>query len=321
MSDEGSRPGRTGRAKTKPFRRKPRTLTVGGRTVTTRGLRRSFWSDFYSNAMTVGWGAFLSASFLIFVLTNALFALLYALAPAPVSNVEEAPALLLFFFSIETLATVGYGDMHPQTTYGHAVASLEMFCGLFLSALLTGLIFARFSRPRARFMFADVLTVAVHEGRPTIIVRVANARQNVVTDATAKLWFTRKRFSAEGIAYRGFQELRLERSENPIFVLTWSLFHPLDEASPLFGMTVDDMRDCELSLLLALTGTDAATSQLVQGRHDYSLDDVRWNHRYVDVVGEDENGDRLIDYARFHEVQALPASPELDQLASASIAS
>jgi inward rectifier potassium channel len=320
-SDAGSRPPRPLlriRARLAP---PARTVSIAGRQVTTRGLERSFWADFYNNAMVIGWGAFLGYAALVFVGINAIFAVFYALGDAPIANDGGNSLPLLFFFSIETLATVGYGDMHPQTTYGHVLASVEMFGGLFLSALLTGLIFARFSRPRARFIFAEVVTVALHEGCPTIIVRVANGRRNMITNATAKLWVIRRRVNAEGVTYRGFEPLGLQKAENPVFALSWSLFHPLDEASPLFGLTAADLAASETSLLLALTGVDEATAQQVQGRRDYTIDTFRWNHRYADILGEGPSGEPVVDYTHFHMAHPLPASPAMDQLASASIAS
>ena len=298
-----------------------RRLTIAGRTVTTRGLATSFWADFYNNAMMIGWGAFLGAAALVFVGINAVFAVLYAVGDQPIANDGGNNLALLFFFSIETLATVGYGDMHPQTTYGHSVASVEMFAGLFLSALLTGMIFARFSRPNARFVFADVVTVAPHEGCPTIIVRVANARGNMITNATAKLWMIRRRVNAEGVTYRGFEQLQLTKAENPIFALSWSLFHAIDTSSPLWGSTADELEREEASLLLALTGIDEVTAQQVQGRFDYPMANFRWNHRYADIVGRGPSGETQIDYTDFHKAHPLPPSAAMDQLASASIAS
>ena len=302
-------------------RERTRTVTIGSRTVITRGLHTSVWGDFYTNAMRIGWGSFLGFSALVFVAVNVVFALLYAVGDAPVADVGPSRLLPLFFFSIETLATVGYGDMHPQSIYGHAVASVEMFSGLFLSALLTGLIFARFSRPRARFIFAEIVTVHLHDGVPTIVVRVANARQYMITNATAKLWMIRKRLNAEGVEYRGFEELRLVKSENPVFVLSWSLFHTIDERSPLFGVTAGALGATDAALLLALEGIDEATAQRVQGRRDYFLGDFRWNHRYADILGVGPRGEPLLDYAGFHDSLALPPEPAMDQLASASIAS
>ena len=144
--------------------------------------------------------------------------------------------LSLFYFSIETLATVGYGDMHPQTNYGHLVATIEIFTGMSFLAVMTGLIFARFSRPRARFVFAEHPVVGLHQGRPTLMIRVANARNNTISQATARLWLFLVENTSEGTQLRRYYELELERQEHPMFTLSWTLFHVIDDSSPLFGL-------------------------------------------------------------------------------------
>ena len=139
-------------------------VRIGHREVETLGLTPGFWTDLYHRAMTVSWPAFFATAALIFIALNALFAVLYSLGNRPIANVAGQGILDLFYFSIETLATVGYGDMHPQTNYGHFVATVEIFTGMSFLAVMTGLIFARFSRPRARFVFADHPVVTMHEG-------------------------------------------------------------------------------------------------------------------------------------------------------------
>ncbi len=277
----------------------------GDRRITTRGLADGFWHDAYYTAMTARWPAFVGASAVVFCAVNILFAFAYLLAPGAVAGVGEGNLPNAFFFSIETLATVGYGDLHPQTRYGHAVASVEMFVGLFLSALLTGLIFARFSRPRARFLFADVVTLHDHEGQPTLVVRVANARQSTIVNASAKLWLIRDRVSREGVLYRGFEPLALQRAENPTFLLSWSVFHVIDADSPLAGQSGEALAADGASVLLTLTGHDESASQQVHGRQTYAMDRVRWNHRYADIIDIAPDGDVTVDYTRFHEVVDL----------------
>ncbi len=125
-------------------------IRVGHREIETLGLEQGFWSDLYHRSMTVYWPVFFGSAALIFVLLNVLYALLYSLGKDPVANLGADRFLDLIYFSIETLATVGYGDMHPQTDYGHFIATIEIFTGMCFLAVLTGLVFARFSRPRAR---------------------------------------------------------------------------------------------------------------------------------------------------------------------------
>jgi inward rectifier potassium channel len=174
-------------------------VRVGTRTIETRGLADGFWTDLYHRSMTVYWPVFFGSAAAIFVFLNAIFAFVFWLGDTPVANVSpELPLpVSLFYFSIETLATVGYGDMHPQTNYGHVVATVEIFTGMCFLAVMTGLIFARFSRPRARFIFAEHPIVGQHQGQKTLMIRVANERHNTISQATARLWLLRVETVAE----------------------------------------------------------------------------------------------------------------------------
>ena len=170
-----------------------------------------FWTDLYHRSMTVYWPVFFASAALIFIVLNAVFALPLsgsATTRSPMSAADLPLPLSLFYFSIETLATVGYGDMHPQTNYGHLVATIEIFTGMSFLAVMTGLIFARFSRPRARFVFAEHPVVALHQGQPTLMIRVANARNNTISQATARLWLFRVENTSEGTQLRRY--LRVE---------------------------------------------------------------------------------------------------------------
>ncbi len=169
----------------RPRRPRAQVRDVAGRRVIAEGLERNVWSNLYFNAMTMSWPAFIATLAAAFVALNFVFALIYDLGEAPIANAREGSLADLFFFSVETTSTVGYGDMHPQTIYGHLVATAENFTGLLLLAMMTGLVFARFSRPRARIIFAKYPVVAQHNGVTTLVFRMANARSNFITEATA----------------------------------------------------------------------------------------------------------------------------------------
>ena len=141
--------------------------------------------------MTASWPAFIGGAALVFLVFNAIFASLYWIGDQPIANVRGGAYVDYLYFSIETLSTAGYGDMHPQTHYGHFIATVELFTGIFSMSLMTGLIFARFSRPNARLLFADNPVISTHEGKPTLMVRLANERHNIIGNATAKLWLLR----------------------------------------------------------------------------------------------------------------------------------
>jgi inward rectifier potassium channel len=195
--------------------------------------------------------------------------------------------------------------MHPQTDYGHLVATVEIFTGMSFLAVMTGLVFARFSRPRARFVFAQHPLVTLHEGQPTLMIRVANARLNIVSGAIARLWLIRTERSAENQHFRRYRELELQRNENPVFALSWTIFHVVDEQSPLYGLSADDLAGTDVTLVLTVSGLDDSSAQQLNARRSYSQEQIRWNHRYVDILTNSNNGRLLVDYAKFHNV--IPA--------------
>src|ERR1700719_2955214 len=218
-----------------------RVVMPGGREVIAEGLHLNFWADISHRCMTASWPAFIAGAALVFVVFNAIFASFYWIGHLPISNVPGGAYIDYLYFSIETLSTAGYGDMHPQTHYGHFIATIELFTGIFSMSLMTGLIFARFSRPSSRILFANAAVVSNHEGETTLMVRFANERHNVISNATAKLWMLKNVVTAEGHPTRRFFELPLLRNESPIFALSWTLYHVIDERSPLYGLTAEDM--------------------------------------------------------------------------------
>jgi inward rectifier potassium channel len=188
-------------------KRKSHLLLIGQREVETHGLDSGFWNDLYHRSVTVYWPVFFGSAAAIFVTLNAVFAFFYWLGDRPIANVSDDLPLGLFYFSIETLATVGYGDTHPQTDYGHLVATVEIFTGMSFLAVMTGLIFARFSRPKARFAFARFPVVSTLNGQPTLMIRIANARHNTISQATARLWLFRLEHTKEREQLRRYYEL------------------------------------------------------------------------------------------------------------------
>jgi inward rectifier potassium channel len=277
-------------------------IRVGHREIETLGLSQGFWTDLYHRSMTIYWPVFFGSAALVFILLNVLFAFIFWLGKDPVANADNESALQLFYFSIETLATVGYGDMHPQTDYGHTVATVEIFTGMCFLAVMTGLIFARFSRPRARFVFAEHPVVAMREGHPTLMIRMANARHNTISRATARLWLLRIERSMEGDQFRRFYELKVERGEHPMFMLSWTIFHAIDKESPLHGVTPAQMAEADASLALNVSGLDDASAQQLYARRLYGAEDIRWGYRYRDITGVSPQGRFLLDYNKFNDV-------------------
>jgi inward rectifier potassium channel len=280
---------------------KARVVRLGDREIINEGLRLNFWADISHRCMTASWPSFIVGAALVFVVFNALFAVLYWIGDQPVSNVHRNDYIDYLYFSIETLSTAGYGDMHPQTHYGHFVATVELFTGIFSMSLMTGLVFARFSRPRARLLFAKYPVITKHEGQSTLMIRFANERRNIIGNATARLWFLRNITSAEGQFSRRFTELALLRNEHPSLTLTWTLYHVIDSTSPLFGLDAEDLKAAQVSLVVVVSGYDIVAAQTVHARMSYDNTDIRFGQRYADILETFDDGRIRINYGRFHD--------------------
>ncbi len=285
-----------------------RVLRTETGTVVTHGLPGRNRLDLYHRALTASWPIFFTSLGGFFVVLNAVFAVLYSLGHAPIANQAPDGFLGAFFFSVETLATVGYGDMHPQTIYAHAIATLEIFTGMSSIAMATGLIFVRFSRPRARIIFSRHAVVRPLDGVPTLMLRAANARQNYIVEAKARLRLMRYETKPEGYPLWHILDLKLVREQHPLFLLGWNLMHVIDETSPLYGETAESLAACEASLMLMIEGADETTTQTMYGRCTWGHEEIHWQHAFVDLLHEDEDGVTHLDYSMFHEVRPLDTS-------------
>ncbi len=278
---------------------------LGGRRIIAEGLEGNFWTDLYHNAMTASWPVFIAALAAVFVLLNVVFAVIYDLGDKPIANTRGGLPDL-FFFSVETTSTTGYGDMHPQTDYGHVVATVENFAGMLCLAAMTGLVFARISRPRARIIFARNPVVCEHDGVPTLMFRMANARSNFMSEATAKLWWIGPQISREGRRLVSFQPMRLVKSENPTLALSWVLFHPIDADSPLFGLSADAVTSSDINFVVSVMGFDETSSQTEHARGVFAAEDVRFGEEYEDIIWVDDQGLRHIDYSKINATRPAP---------------
>ena len=264
-------------------------IRVGSYEFKKVGISRFDLRDPYHLAVTLTWPGYLSALFGLYLSANLVFALLFWLAPGSVANARPHSFADALFFSIETIGTVGYGDMHPLTLYGHLIASIEIVCGLAFTAILTGLTFVRFSRPRAKLIFAANPVIVTHNNRPTLMLLVGNGRPGVLTDATAKLNVMLSETAADGRKLRRAQELRVERAHIPVFPLSWTLMHVLDEKSPLYGYDAARVRQAEVRIFVTLEARDPTLATSVHDIRTYAPEDIRFGARYRDpvVVGDD----------------------------------
>jgi inward rectifier potassium channel len=285
-------------------------MKLGARLVITQGIRAEVLQDLFHFFMKVGWPRLFATIAGFFLGFDLLFGFLYNLVPGCIANLNPPGFAGAFFFSVETLATVGYGDMHPQTFYGHTLAMIEIFIGLMSLAVITGIMFARFSRPRARFLFTRNAVVRPVDGKTTLIFRAANERQNVVQEASAQLRMLRDEVTEEGFRIRRIVDLPLIRSQHPIFVLGWSIMHVIDENSPLYGETSESLQQSSTAFILGVSGTDDTTGQVLMARAEYQAGDIRWNQTFSDILHVAEDGTLHVDFTKFHDVEPFPVGNE-----------
>ncbi len=272
-----------------------------------RGQDASRWTDFYHAMLTVPWLVFLLGIAGFFISLNIVFALLYMADANGIENARPGNFWDAFLFSVQTIASIGYGKLSPQSNYVNAVVVAEAFAGILNVALITGAVFARFSRPTARVLFSNVAVVTLFDGTPTLMFRAANQRGNQILDANITLSFARQATSPEGIVMRRFEELKLVRARTPLFALSWTVMHRIDETSPLHGVTRESLCEDQGELIVLLSGTDETLSEMIYARYAYSPHHILWDRRFTDVVGVDARGRRVVDLRHFHDTE--PQAP------------
>ena len=278
-------------------------MRLGSFEFRTKGISRFDLRDPYHLAVTLTWPQFLAALLTLYLSVNLIFGFLYWAVPGSVANARPHSFADNLFFSIETLSTAGYGEMYPATHYGRLVAATEIVCGLAFTAILTGLTFVRFSRPRAKFVFAANPVVAIHNGKPTLMVRIGNGRPAVLADAAAKLNILLLETTAEGKQFRHAHELRLQRAHLPVFPLDWTLMHVLDERSPIHGYDRVRAIGADARVFVTLEARDPTLATLVHDIRSYAPEDIRFGMRYAEVITMAEGGTPVADLARIGELE------------------
>lgn len=295
----------------RPRRPVERAMVGTGRVdVSKVGVSRFDFRDPYHAALTASWPRFTVALFLLYFAINILFASLYAARPGSVANARPGSIEDNFFFSLETLATVGYGQMYPATTYGHIVSAAEIMSGMAFMAIMTGLIFVRFSKPRAKILYADKLVMTTYNGVPALMLRIANGRLSMLTDLNIRLNALLPEATSEGHHFRRVHELKLVRSYVPMFAMTMTVVHMVDNESPLAGLSFETMLDRDLRFFLSVEAHDVAINSTVHDLRDYLSDQIAFNMRYVDAVTVDDDGRTIADLTRLSLIEPDTATFE-----------
>jgi len=281
-----------------------RKVTQQGQTFYVRGDLRLGWRDLYHTFLRLRWSATLGAIALLFLLANLAFAAVYRLTGG-VENVHSYFDAVSY--SVQTMATVGYGAMYPVGTAATCVMIAESILGLLITAMLTGLAFAKLSRPSTRITFAKFAVVAKHEGIPTLQIRLGNRRGNVIVEAAAHVSIVITTQTKEHNVFYKAQDLKLMRDRHVGLQRGWTLIHIIDETSPLYGMDAAAAQKAELEVWVAITGIDDTSRQTVHTMHSYMDGDLKWGSRFADTIFPLDNGEYMIDLTKFDDI--VPDTP------------
>ena len=209
-----------------------------------------------------------------------------------------------FFFSIQTFATIGYGQIGPNGVAANLVVTVEALVGLMYQALATGLLFARFARPTASVLFSRRAVVAPYNSGQGLMFRIVNRHRNEIIELEAQVLFSAMEPDGRGGTVRRYWPLPLERNKVTFFPLSWTIVHPIDGASPLAGMTTGELEQAEAEILVLLSGIDEASEQTVHARSSYRAEEIVWNARFQSMFLPGEAGDRVaVDISRVHEIE------------------
>ena len=289
------------------MRRRPRHIRVrsGQFEFVKLNVEKFDWRDTYHLILTLSWPGFAGLVFGIYLLINLAFAALYMLNAHAVAEMRPGSFFDAFFFSVETLATVGYGHMYPESFYGHLIAMLEIMVGMFGLAVITGLIFVRFSRPTARIHFSKVAVIAPFDGVPNLMIRVANLRHQAMVEPEFRIILLRNTITAEGEEVRRFRSLKLECDHLIAFPAVLTVRHRINEESPLFGMTPEEFQRQDIRIIASIVGVDTVIVAPVQSFGDYNYEQIEWNRRFVEIYDQNEEGEWTVDYARIDETEDI----------------
>ena len=274
--------------------------------VTVVGAPRQTLRDVYYLFLRASWSLAITFIVAVYLGLNAVFALTY-MALGGVTNARAHSFWDAFCFSVQTMGTIGYGAMYPTSVAANAVMITESVVSLLITAVATGLVFAKFSRSSARVAFSKHAVIGPMDGVPTLMIRVGNERGNAILEATIRVALMRTERLKEGSVFYRMVDLELTRDRSPAMARSWTILHPIGAGSPLRGMTPESAKRDEVEILVNLVGTDDTSLQPVHARRRYVDTEILWGARHADVLSETADGTLILDVRRFHDV--VPTAP------------
>jgi inward rectifier potassium channel len=267
-----------------------------------RGEPARAFDDLYHSLVTASWPGLIARIAFAFTIANLIFATGYYFDQG-IENVHSHDFIDMFFFSVQTMATIGYGKMEPVTLFSNILVSIEALTGLLALALMTGLVFSKFSRPTARIRFTRYAVIGPRDGVNSLMIRAANMRANRIFEASIHVVLARQEITAEGDTIRRLYDLETTRSRSAMFALSWTAVHQIVEGTPLFGATRESIAASEPELIVSIVGLDETFSQTVHARHTFQLDEIIWGARFANVLVLHPDGSRSVDYEHFDDVE------------------
>ncbi len=294
-----------------PEKFRPRLIARDGRPaprIVVHGRKRYIFSDLYADLMQASWPQLVVTFMTTFLVINTAFAVAYfGLAQwwngEGITGAHRGYFLDYFFFSVQTLATIGYGGMSPVGIAANVLVTLEAVTGFTFYALMTGLVFAKFSRPTARVTFSNHAVINDDLGARHLILRMINDRGNRIVDAEASLFMMRDDTLPDGTVMRRYYDLGLTRSRVPVMQLSWSLMHPIDEQSPLHGETSQSLYDKNVEVIVSMTGLDESLSSTIHTRFSYMSEDIHFERSFVGILSRREDNTLEVHYDRIHDLK------------------
>jgi inward rectifier potassium channel len=262
--------------------------------------------DAYHSLLRMRWPGVLVTIASLFLAANAIFALLY-MSSGGITGAREGSFRDAFFFSAQTIGTVGYGAMYPVSTAANLLVVAESIVGVILTALATGIVFARFSQTTSMLVFTSKVCIAPMDDIPTLMLRVGNDRQSTIFEAQIRVIITRTEKTKEGVLFYRMVDLPLVRERSLALSRSWTVMHQIDEKSPLYGMTPESCDVHEVEITASVVGTDDTSLQPVHARRRYEAKSIVWGARPADVLSERPDGLLQLDVRKFDEV--VPTQP------------
>ncbi|MDA9951750.1 low temperature requirement protein A [Oligoflexaceae bacterium] len=266
-----------------------------------KGVPNELRHDFYSFLLDGGWLRVFVVSGLCFLFVNIVFACLFMFQPGSITNAADKDFLAAFFFSVQTMSTIGYGVLSPATDYGNVLVTIEAAVGLLSVALITGVIFAKASRPQSGITFSDQALLVKRDGKMNLSFRVGNARGTEVIDASLSVSAVKDYVSQEGEHLRQLYDLKLVRSRTPLFRLTWSVFHEINEESPLYGIDWNSESPGVWAIVATIVGHEETYGQTVYSRKIFYPHDIKQNEKFIDILSQMDDGRLVVDFESFHK--------------------